>query len=592
MDPQPAMNMVLNQIVRLPVGISLFLLALWHRPGDAFRALGTRLTGKRVRAMNQLRRATTEMPLLYQIWLRKVEPERIATLQAMPCLLARRLIFCLTADASTSPEDVRRSISSLPDDMSEDEVILVTAAPLADAAGLLQLDPSGLWRFLRERDEQGRPAALVPLRCGDRLAAVAAAAYRSTWYRAPDAILVYGDEDEMDASGKRSNPWFKPDWNREQFLAQDFVSGACAISISHALLAMDVSCSDEQYDVAQALAYATVLANETGEIIHVPLPLCHRLQGRQASDGLTALKLLRASLPTGVNVVPARGGTRRIDWPLPATLPRVTIIVPTRDQLPLLKTCLSGLRATDYPDLEIIIVDNDSVEPTTIAFFDRITSDVISVLPHPGPFNFAAMNNRAAHLATGSLLCFVNNDIEFLDESWLRTLTRHAIRSNAGAVGAKLLYSDGTIQHAGVAVGIGGAAGHMHKFQPDIYDRGHLEAQIQREISVATAACLLVAREKFLEVGGFDEENFAVAFNDVDLCLKLRAAGWTNYYVPHVKVIHHESKSRGSDLAPTNLARYRRELAALQHRWRTEEAADPNWSVNFDYSCEQMSIRL
>jgi GT2 family glycosyltransferase len=202
------------------------------------------------------------------------------------------------------------------------------------------------------------------------------------------------------------------------------------------------------------------------------------------------------------------------------------------------------------------------------------------------------MNNVAAQAATGSLLCLVNNDIEFLAPDWLTAMVRQACRPGAGAVGAKLLYPDLTVQHAGIAIGIGGAAGHMHKHQPDASDDNHAEIHVQREVSAVTGACLLIDKQAYLSVGGLDEAHFAVAFNDVDLCLKLRNAGRVNYYVPHVVAIHHESQSRGDDLAPRNRARYLAELATLQTRWQTADARDPNWNLNLDRACEQASLLI
>jgi len=209
-----------------------------------------------------------------------------------------------------------------------------------------------------------------------------------------------------------------------------------------------------------------------------------------------------------------------------------------------------------------------------------------------GAFNFSRLNNVAVRRATGDLLCFLNNDVEMPDPDWLAILVRQAVRPAIGAVGARLLYPDGTIQHAGVFTGIGGGAGHAHRFLGKD-EGGYFErARLPQRVSAVTGACLVVARKKFLEVGGFDEEDFPVAFNDVDLCLKLNERGWQSFYEPRATLIHHESKSRGSDSLKANRARFAEELAALKRKWHTDERPDPFHHPHLSPFCEQFLIAV
>jgi GT2 family glycosyltransferase len=214
------------------------------------------------------------------------------------------------------------------------------------------------------------------------------------------------------------------------------------------------------------------------------------------------------------------------------------------------------------------------------------------VLSYKAPYNFSAINNFAARQATGSFLCLLNNDTEVVEPDWLTEMMRYAVQPNIGAVGAKLLYEDGTIQHAGVVVGVGGAAGHAHRFaradQPGYFRQPH----VSQYVSAVTAACLVVAKEKYDAVRGLDEDHLPVAFNDVDLCLKLQRAGWRNVYVPHAVLLHHESKSRGSDFAPERVERYRAELRTLQERWGTKTYQDPLHNPNLDRGSETYVIRI
>ena len=210
----------------------------------------------------------------------------------------------------------------------------------------------------------------------------------------------------------------------------------------------------------------------------------------------------------------------------------------------------------------------------------------------PGPFNFSALNNAAVKHARGDYLCFLNNDVEMVDGDWLFLLIRQAMRSDVGAVGARLLYPDGALQHAGVVTGVGGGAAHAHRNLRDADGGYFLRDRLPQQVSAVTAACLVVSKEKFLEVGGFDEVDFPVAFNDVDLCLKLNARGWQSFYEPRAILIHHESKSRGSDSAKENRQRFAGELAALKRHWRTDQLRDPFHHPHLSPFCEQFHISV
>lgn len=249
--------------------------------------------------------------------------------------------------------------------------------------------------------------------------------------------------------------------------------------------------------------------------------------------------------------------------------------MPTRNGLDLLRTCLKGVARTDYPDIEVIVVDNGSDDPATLAYLQALDPVRHRVLRAPGPFNFSALNNRAVNIAQGRLLCLLNNDIEVLAPDWLEIMATQALRDDVGAVGARLLYPDGRIQHAGVVLGICGGAAHAHhllKPQEEGYFRRHALPQF---VSAVTAACLVVQRDRFLAVGGLDEANFAVAFNDVDLCMQLNARGWQSLYEPRATLVHHESVSRGFDRDPVGAARLAGELEAMKARWNTGGRVDP-----------------
>jgi GT2 family glycosyltransferase len=394
---------------------------------------------------------------------------------------------------------------------------------------------------------------------GDVLANGAGETYRAAAAATADARIIYADDDLLDAAGARTTPHFKNDWNGELFRHFDYLTGACIVRARMEHLAALPGDDWAARLVASAAGQGTPL--------HIPRVLHHR-----------------RSRPSPR--VPAMPETGQGD------LPSVSVIVPTRNRLDLLRTCLGGAARTDYPEIEVIIVDNGSDDPATLAYLAALDPVRHKVLRHPGPFNFSAINNRAAGEAKGHLLCFLNNDIEAIGPDWLRPMASQAVRGDVGAVGAQLLYPDGRIQHAGVVLGIGGAAAHAHRLlrpNEEGYFRRHALPQF---VSAVTAACLVVTRERFLAVGGFDDRNFAVAFNDVDLCMRLNQRGWQAFYEPRATLIHHESLSRGFDRDPEGTARFARELAALRRQWGTSEKIDPFHHPQLSPFSERFVVRL
>lgn len=382
----------------------------------------------------------------------------------------------------------------------------------------------------------------MPMRAGDRLAPGAAAAYRGEIAKTV-THLVYADDDISDTWGRGKVPHFKPDWNSELFRHFDYITGACVLRASIECLAA----------AATEKNWAAFLVRQSlhkGGAHHVPRVLHRRVIRPQPSHIARPLAIAQV-------------------------LPKVSVIVPTRNRVDLLRKCLEGVASTQYPDLEVIVIDNDSDDPATLAYLQGLDSSKFIVLRHPGPFNYSAINNRAVQLARGKLLCLLNNDIEVLGPDWLTIMATQAQRDDVGAVGAQLLYPDGRIQHAGVVIGIGNAAGHAHRCvdpKEEGYFRRHMLPQFT---SAVTGACLVVDRDRFLAAGGLDERNFPIAFNDVDLCLRLNRLKWQSLYEPRAVLIHHESVSRGHDLDPVGAGRFAGELAALKRIWNTEEIVDP-----------------
>ncbi|WP_408589342.1 glycosyltransferase family 2 protein [Novosphingobium sp.] len=433
---------------------------------------------------------------------------------------------------------------------------------------------------------------LVPLQAGDQLAANALAQLAHTAQIGSPSVL-YGDCDVVGPLGVRSRPWLKPAWNTEQFLSQDYISQACAIAMPVAR-ATAAAADAHPGCAAYAMLLEAVLHHDVVPH-HLPYILVHLPKHRHEHAPEARERAVAGALgERAARIAPGPFGSLQVTWPLPDPAPLVSILIPTRDRAAILRTCIDSLLAlTRYPAFEVVVIDNDSSEPEALDYLAQLAAHpAVRVVRSPGLFNFSAINNFAVAQACGDYLCLLNNDTEVVDGEWLAILMAQATRTDVGAVGPMLLYPDGTIQHAGVVIGMGNAAGHAHRHQRTGSPGYFAQAHIAREVSAVTAACLVVARHKYKAVGGLDAANLAVAYNDVDLCLKLRAAGWRNIYVPHTRLIHHESKSRPSDLSSAQIDRYMAELGVLQVRWGTDKVVDPLHHPLLDRSSETYQINL
>jgi GT2 family glycosyltransferase len=407
----------------------------------------------------------------------------------------------------------------------------------------------------------------------------------------PDADVIYCDEDRIDDQDRRSNPYFKPDWSPELMLGQNLIGhlGVYRRRLVDRVGGFRIEMEDSQaFDLA-----LRVTAQSTSErIVHLPHILYHARdpdptrpppeQAHSHSGSSAVLALLASDLP-GVRVQPASvQAWNRVIYPIPRPEPLVSVVIPTRNRADLLARAVDGLLTrTDYPALEVLLVDNGSDEPASLALFEQLKrDDRVQVLHCPGPFNYSALNNRAVRESNGELILLLNNDIDVIDPGWLREMVSHALRPGVGAVGAKLLYPNGTIQHGGVTVGMGGVAGHQYLHKPRDHAGYFGQLAIARNVTAVTGACLLLRRQAFLEVGGLDEVSLPVAFNDIDLCLKLVQRGYRNVWTPHAELYHYESASRGSDLVGEKAVRFRREIAIMRQRWSEVLDHDPYLNPN------------
>jgi O-antigen biosynthesis protein len=381
---------------------------------------------------------------------------------------------------------------------------------------------------------------------------------------APSVDLVYTDEDRINAAGQRVQPWFKPAWD-PVLLAECDVIGVAGAYRCRLLDQVGVVRVTDRVTLREVARRATnSVAADAVE--HIPAVLFH------LPDEATRLGAVRRS---NILPVPQEEGEafRR---------PLVSIIIPTRDRAALLARCVAGvLQRTDYAPIECLVVDNDSRERRTSRLLRRLAADPrVRILRHPGPFNWSTMNNAAVRQARGEIIVLLNNDTEVINPAWLREMVTLAQRPEIGIVGARLLYPDGTVQHAGITIGPAGVAAHLCRgaARDDPGHGGMLRHT--RSVAAVTGACMVMRRAVFDEVGCLENEHLAVTHNDIDLCLRMRARGWRVVCTPRAELYHRDAASRGADDSDKEIARVRRERAYLVQRWGVLAEHDPTINPN------------
>ena len=436
------------------------------------------------------------------------------------------------------------------------------------------------------------------LHASDRLAESAVRRVRAALDAVPDAPLIFGDEDQVDAAGRRFAPWFKPDFGDDLFLCQNGFGRAVIFrtTVLEQLEPPEAGTLDDAiYDLAlQAIIAAGkdplhcpgILVHVAGEPARTPRARAIHLpsHGRR---GAVERFIARRSALTGATVEgPDAHGFLRLRHPLPDPLPLVSVVIPTRDRKDLLELCIKSLDgATGYPHLEIIVIDNGSEEAATKAYFSQLSQRPdVRIVDAPGPFNYSRLINLGASRARGEILMTLNNDIEAFERGWLHELVSQVSRPGVGLAGCLLLYPDRSVQHAGVIVGLSGVAGHMYG-EAAAEDPGYAgRIQAAQDLSAVTGACHVLRRDLFERLGGLDERHLAVAYNDIDFCLRVREAGLRVIYTPHARLLHRHSASRGSDIRPERLASFTWERDYMRRRWAEVIFDDPFFNPNLSLS--------
>ncbi|MBB3258019.1 glycosyltransferase involved in cell wall biosynthesis [Paraburkholderia bannensis] len=413
----------------------------------------------------------------------------------------------------------------------------------------------------------------------------------------PQAKLLYSDEDKLTPDGERIEPYFKPDWDPILMLGQNMFSHLGVISTA---LVREVGGFRAGFEGSQDHDLVLRCAEEVdaSAIVHIPHVLYHwRISEQSTAREVAAKPYVREAAKRAVKEHLERTGRiADVDWlrptssmlrvvfPVQQPQPLVSVIIPTRDKPDLLAQCIDSLsQRTRYANIEILIVDNGSTDARALALLSAYDAkENCRVIRDDSPFNYSALNNRAAALARGAVLCLLNNDIESRDPEWLSILCGYAMQPGIGAVGCALWYPNERLQHGGVALAGDDVAGHLHHMLGRDEAGYFGRALLAQQVSAVTGACLVVRKALFEQVGGLDEENLGIAYNDIDFCLKLNMEGYRNVYVPYANLYHHESASRGADRTGERAARLNREAAWMRQRWGKRLVSDPAYNPNLE----------
>lgn len=421
----------------------------------------------------------------------------------------------------------------------------------------------------------------------------------------PQTQFIYSDEDKITEDGQRFEPHFKSDWNLDLLWSQNYISH---LSVYRANIVKQIGGFREWFEGSKdydlLLRYSREI--DHSHIAHIPKVLYHWrvIEGSTAmaedgktytSDaGIKALEDHFKELGQSVSIEQGKhANIYKVNWDI-TDKPLVSLIIPTYNGHDITKQTIDSiLGKTIYQNYEIILVDNNSDDSDALVYFDEIGAHPkVTLLKYPFPFNYSAINNFAVNYAKGSIVGLINNDIEVISPEWLTEMVSHANRDDIGCVGAMLYYSNDTVQHAGIVIGMGGVAGHTHK-HASCGDNGYQNGlQVVQNTSAVTGACLLVKKSIFDTLGGLNEVDLKVAYNDVDFCLRVQELGYRNLWTPFAELYHHESASRGSDDTPANKERFLKEVEYMRKTWGTDTYKDPYYSVNLTLESDDMSIRV
>lgn len=556
--------------------------ARWVQAYDTLDDAARARIRERVAAMPNPPRIAVLMPCYNpdQRWLR-------AAVESVQAQLYPHWQLCIADDASPAP-GVREALQQMAQADARIRLVLRERnGHISEASNSALTVVDAPWIALMDHDD------LLP---ADALFHVAACIQAH-----PQARLIYSDEDKVDDHGARSDPYFKPDWNPDLFRSHNMFSH---LGVLAAELVREVGGFRKGLEGSQDwdLVLRCMERVQPAQIVHIPRVLYHwRIHAQSTASSMDAKPYAVVAGERALNEHLARTGVQgeaahvgmgyRVRYALPPSPPQVSIIIPTRNAHALVRQCVESIqKRTRYPDWEILLVDNGSDEPAALAYFKQLAQQPrIRVLRDAQPFNYSVLNNAAVAQAQGDVIALVNNDIEVRSPDWLGEMVSLALQPGVGAVGARLWYPDGTLQHGGVLLVPEGVALHANKGLPRGLNGYAGRGALLQSFSAVTAACLVVRKAVYAETGGLDED-LAVAYNDIDFCLRLRALGYRNLWTPYAELVHHESATRGDDAAPEHRVRFARERERMLARWQPLIEHDPAYNPNLTLEAEDFGL--
>lgn len=418
------------------------------------------------------------------------------------------------------------------------------------------------------------------------------------------ADFIYTDENTFSEEPRDAyNPHFKPDFSPDTLRSYNYI---CHLSVFLRELLDSVGYFRSEYDGSQDYDLILRLTEKAKKVFHIRKILYYwRAHKNSVAQDVGAKPYTVTAAKKALAAHLERCGLKGevLDSSVPTTYhikyeidgnPLISVIIPNKDHTDDLDICLKSLyEKSSYKNFEVIIVENNSTEKETFEYYEAIAQKHgnVKIVKWEGNFNYSAINNFGVNYAKGEFILLLNNDVEIINGSCLEEMLMFAQRKDVGAVGAKLYYSDDTVQHAGVILGLGGMAGHAHKHFCRSHPGYMARASIAQNLSACTAACLMMRRDVFDEVGGLDE-SFEVAFNDVDLCMKIRKKGYLVVFTPYAELYHYESKSRGNDSTPEKLERFRGEIDRFKEKWQKQlDDGDPYYNPNLTLTRDDFSLK-
>lgn len=529
------------------------------------QSLGAKIINAKEERWDMLRFAGTATPLEeYDAWYKRlVRVFDAGDLDRSELLASETPMVHLVMRLEGDADALRRTLAALHAQVQRRWILhAVTTGKTSDA--LATSYQHEMQSDARLRVSTGKPQAagvmddmaardlLAVIECGDQLPDYAVIVVAAAAHMAPQVRVFYGDEDAMAPDGTLHSPLFKPDWSPAFFRATHYLGRLVCLRVAdvarRSIHVIETFAAREADILADTLAVAA-----PAEVRHIRRVLYRRVHAPGTSSA-------GAQPEAAVRVSESQLS------PEPAALPRVAIVIPTRDRADLLTRCIESLTATDYPNLGVVLVDNGTTSPDALALLRWCRDEAgYTVVERPGPFNFSSLCNDGAAASIGEIIVFLNNDVVASDPQWLRRMVAWAVQPQIGVVGAKLLFPDNRLEHGGVVIGHGGLAGHIDIREPGDVEGYMRQLTVSREVSAVTGACIAIRRAKFEVVGGFDADNLPVDLNDIDLCLKAQERGWRNIWCAEAVLYHEQSATRGFPAKPATV--YRKERTYFRRRW-------------------------